>query len=90
MDICIPITLLTAITLFVAVGAVLSSPAFEIPDTTLYAKSLAQLVIFALNALAASPGSRPDRNLKGRVLHDNCSPIFAPSVIFVPPLLGFR
>jgi hypothetical protein len=89
MDVCIPIQSFFAGTLLVAVLAVFVFPVFAIPDTTLSAKSLAQLVFLALIALAVSPaGSLPDRISVGRVSRDNCSPIFAPSVNLAPPLLG--
>jgi hypothetical protein len=89
MDVCIPLKSFFAGTPLVAVLAVFVFPVFATPDTTLYAKSLAQLVFLALIALAVSPaGSLPERITVGRVSRDNWSPIFAPSVDLAPPLLG--
>jgi hypothetical protein len=88
MNVCIPIKWLVAFTLLVAVLAVFISPAFDIPDTTLYAKSLAQLILLALIALASLPaGALTARTVVGVVAHDLCSPNFAPSVRLVLPLL---
>jgi hypothetical protein len=88
MNVCIPIKWLVAFTLLMAVLAVFISPAFDIPDTTLFAKSLAQLILLVLIALASLPaGSLIARTVVGVVAHDFCFPTFAPSVSLVLPLL---
>jgi hypothetical protein len=52
MKLGIPIRGLAAVLLLVAVLAVFVSPAFDMPETALRAKSLAQLVVLALIAMA--------------------------------------
>ena len=52
MKFSIPIRGLAAILLLVAVLAVFVSPAFDMPETALRAKSLAQLLFLALIAMA--------------------------------------
>jgi hypothetical protein len=88
MDVCIPIKWLIAFTLLIGVVTVFVSPAFDIPETTLYAKSLAQFILLALIALASLPaGLLNSRTIVGFLSCDTCYPTFAPSVSLVLPLL---
>jgi hypothetical protein len=63
---------LAAVLLLVAVLAVFISPAFDMPETALRAKSLAQLVVLALIAMATClTGFLPNMNVSRRWLSRN-------------------
>lgn len=88
MDVCTPIKWFIACILFVAVLAIFISPAFHMPESILYARSLAQLIFLVLTSLASFPvGLLIAPAVVGRVQCDNSSPTFAPFVNLALPLL---
>jgi hypothetical protein len=81
------LTLLMAGLLLVAVLLVFVSPTCDIPETTMRAKSLAQLVLLALVALATLPIRNAAPVILGQVIRDDCAPQPPPSTGSILPLL---
>ena len=73
--------------LLLAVLVIFVSPAFDMPDTTMRAKSLAQLLLLALIAIAnlCLPDTAPV--VAGYVIRDDCSSYGSPCIDSLLPLL---
>jgi hypothetical protein len=80
---------IVALLLFVAVLGIFVSPAFDIPESAMRAKGLAQLIVSALVAVAAFFAGFVPRTavVLGLLSRDDCAPAAAPSTLLTLPLL---
>lgn len=85
----LPIRQIAALLVLVAVAAIFVLPAFDMPDTTLRAKALAQLVTLVLCAIAATVSGllSPAAVAIGTTARDDCSPGSDPSFRLTLPLI---